>query len=137
MAIQFKPKSERELSNAFLWPEGIYDFEVIKETHFGTAHFATGESTSKKGNPTIHLVLRLTNAQGQTTTVIDYLTPAGRALRKLRHAAISCGLEADYEAGALDAARFIGSTGRLKLAIEKSKNNQYPDRNVVTDYVSG
>ncbi len=45
------------------------------------------------------------------------------------------GLTAQYQAGELLAEDFVGRTGKAKVAIEKDKSGQYPDRNRIEDYL--
>jgi len=51
---------------------------------------------------------------------------------KLRHAINSCGVDVDTTITAKD---FIGKCGRAKIGVQKSKDPQYSDKNVIADYL--
>lgn len=120
--MKLTPKSEKEVSNFKVFPKGIYDFEVI------TAE----EKTSKAGNDMIEVRLRVFDAEGNRTTVTDYLMEA--IAYKLRHAAAACGLLGSYEQGQLNADNMVGCCGKVVLAVETPVG--YPEKNVVKDYIS-
>jgi hypothetical protein len=82
----------------------------------------------------IVLRLRLHRKNGETKMLTDYLVE--QRAKKLRNAAITCGLEAEYDEGEVNAADFKGRKGVLKLGIERPKNG-YGRRNQVVDYVVG
>lgn len=131
--MRFQPKTEKEIQEANLWPAGIYDFEILPDTKIGANSYSTCDRVSKSGNDMIQLVVKVVNDEGRDRVVIDYLME--QIEYKLRHAAVACGLEDEYESGQLHADQFIGKTGKLKLKIEKDKNGQYADKNAVADYV--
>lgn len=121
--MKFTPKSDKELAEERLLPEGEYGFEI-----------SGGEDkVSKKGNEMIELTVRVFKPDGNFNLVTDYLMEA--ILYKVSHAAKACGLEDKYESGDLHGEDFIGKTGMLKLGIQKDKEGQYPDKNVVKDYI--
>lgn len=121
--MKFTPKSDKELAEERLLPEGTYGFEI-----------SGGEDkTSKAGNDMIELTVRVFKPDGSFLLVTDYLMEA--ILYKVSHAAKACGLEDKYMAGSLSGQDFIGKTGELKLGIQKDKNGTYPDKNVVKDYI--
>jgi hypothetical protein len=122
--MNFQPKTEQEIIESKLWPKGDYDFEI-------TDGFDNTSKTS--GKPMIELKLKLSNGKGQGRTITDYLL--AETPEKLRHAADACGLLDRYNTGSLSGNEFRGKRGRLKLGIEKDKKRQYPDKNVVLDYV--
>lgn len=119
--MQVTPKTEKEVSNFKVFPKGTYDFEVI------TAE----EKKSKAGNDMIEVSLRVFDAEGNRNTVRDYLMES--IAYKLRHAAAACGLLGSYEQGQLNADNMVGCTGKLILGVETPDN--YPEKNVVKDYV--
>ena len=121
--MQVSPKTDRELATANLFPAGEYDFEVVDAK----------DTVSKAGNDMIVLNLRVYDGMGSSRFVYDYLLD--QMAYKVKHAAEACGLLKDYESGKLDAASFVGKTGRVKLTIQASKDPQYDDKNVVKDYV--
>lgn len=124
--MRFKPKSEKEIQEErfpVLKP-GKYHFEVM----------AASEEVSKKGNQMIVLKLKILDDSLNVLTFLkDYLMET--MSYKLRHAAYSCDLGSQYDAGELHADQFIGKSGMLDLGIQKDKTGQYPDKNNVNDYV--
>lgn len=123
--MQFTPKTENEIIEAALWPEGVYDFEIVEAS----------DTISKKGNEMIALSLRVYDANGGHRFVNDYLLES--MAFKLRHCAYACGLGSDYENGFLAAEKFVGRSGKLKLGVEKPRDDKYPPKNTVRDYIVG
>lgn len=121
--MKFEPKTEKELAEMNLLPEGEYGFEIS----------GAEEKISKAGNEMIVLTVRIFKPDGSFQIITDYLMEA--LAFKLRHAADACGLTHEYETGILAAENFIGKTGMLKLKIQKDKNGEYPDKNTVGDYI--
>lgn len=121
--MRYTPKSEKEIAEERLLPEGEYPYQISGAI----------EKTSKSGNDMIELTVRVFKPDGSFVLVTDYLLES--LAYKLRHAAVACGLEKIYDAGTLTADNFIGKEGMLKLGIQKDKNGQYPDRNSVKDYI--
>lgn len=122
--MQFTPKTEEEVDTRVLLPAGEYDAAVTQ---------ASDEISKSKGTEQIHLVLRVTDDDGHTNVVHDYLLEAMPG--KLRHFCVATGMEAEYESGELSAAHCSGMDVRVRLGIEKGKD-PYPDKNVVKDYIS-
>jgi hypothetical protein len=120
--MQFEPKSERELKAA-PFAKGIYPFTVI----------AACEKRSSQGNAMLVLKLLVTDGGESRIVLTDYLL--AKRLLKLRNAALSCGLEAEYRSGKLTEDDFMERSGRLRLAVKKDPDGTYADRNVVADYV--
>jgi hypothetical protein len=122
--MKFKPKSEREVSSAGLFPPGEYDFEIVEAT----------EDTSKSGNDMIVMKVSIFNQEGQRRFVFDYLVDTDGGAYKIRHCAESVGLLASYERGELEADDLVGKAGTCKVGIQKDKTGNYPDKNVINDY---
>jgi hypothetical protein len=120
--MRFTPKSERELQEERLLPEGVYNFEVAEAE----------DAVSKKGNEMIAVTLRVFSDSGRALLVDDYLMEA--MLFKLLHFCEATGLSAKYAAGTLEAQDCIGRGGKVKLAHEEKGG--FPPRNVVKDYVT-
>ena len=116
--MRFNPDAS-EGSNVL--PGAEYDFEVIRAS----------ESISSHGNDMIVLKLRV-GSNGTSKIVTDYIV--AKQVRKVRMVARACGLLDLFESGEILAEHFMGRKGRVKLAVEKSVNPQYPDRNVVDRY---
>ena len=121
--MKFQPKSDKEIAEERLLPAGEYGFEISGGV----------EKTSKAGNEMIELTVRVFKEDGNFLLVTDYLMES--MMYKLSHAAKACGLESKYNAGSLQGEDFVGKTGKLKLKIQSDKNGQYPDKNVIADYI--
>jgi len=145
--MRFQPKTEDELKTENLWKAGEYGFEVVQEVTLGTNTMTTRDAISKVkedgsgGNEMIQLVLKVFNDEGHSIYLMDYLLES--AGKKLRNAAIACGLLSKYETGELCADDFVGKTGNIKLKIQSGKEKKdepgekYPDRNAVAGYLAG
>jgi len=131
-AMQFAPRSEKEIRAAQAWPVGVYPFEVLERAFLGGREIETCETTSQAGKDMIVLVLRV-RREGEQRIIVDYLMPEAGV--RLRRACMACGLGDEYEAGELHAADFLGKSGTVRLVIERGKGVQ-PDRNAVGDYVA-
>jgi len=134
MAIALSNKTDEELEkeqreNGLIPKDTIVDFEVLDEVKFGTKTIYTEDAQSKAGNDMIVLVLKIFH-NDKERVLIDYLT-AGMEF-KLRHAINTCGIDVDTAVSATD---FIGKSGRARLGIQKSKDPQYSDKNVIADYL--
>lgn len=121
--ISFQPKTEAQIREGQLAPDGDYDFTVIKAE----------EMTSAKGNPMIKLKLGIFNGEAMRWHVTDFLVAAMEA--KLRHFSETTGLLARYERGELAADDCTGRSGRVRLVIESDEMGKYPDKNSVKDYL--
>jgi len=134
MAIVLSSKTdeeiEKEMREGNLIPKDtIVDFEVLEEVSFGTKTVKTEDTTSKAGNDMIVLVLKVFH-NDKERVLVDYMT--GAMEFKLRHAINSCGVDVDTTITAKD---FIGKCGRAKIGVQKSKDPQYSDKNVIADYL--
>lgn len=121
--MRFTPKTEQEIQEANLLPEGKYDFEVI----------AAEEKQSAKGNDMIVVTIAIYQNGNRKTNVFDYLLES--MAFKLRHFCQNTGLIEKYESGELTADDCIGKTGLCKIKIQKDKSGNYPDKNVIADYL--
>lgn len=121
--MEFTPKSESEINEERLFPDGVYDFEV-----------QTAEDTvsKKSGKDMIKIALRVWGDNGGTNLITDYLMGGGM-LYKLLHFCSATGLMAHYEAGTLCADDCVGRCGKVSLKVEPA--GQYPAKNTVKDYV--
>lgn len=115
-------EAEKAKKTGSLWEAGDYGFDVQDAL----------EKTSKAGNDMIELVLNVYNEHGDVKQVRDYLLES--IAWKIRSAAQACGLSTEYDSGHLTAMDFVGKSGKLQLKIQKSKDPQYGDKNVVADY---
>lgn len=119
--MKFQPKTEQEIQEERLLPEGEYSFQIS----------GAEDTQSKAGNDMIKLTVRVFKPDGNFLLVDDYLVEA--MLYKVLHLCEATGLKEDYDAGQLDSQKFIGKTGMLKLGIQKS--DAFPDRNTIKDYI--
>jgi hypothetical protein len=120
--MRFQPKQENELSR--LLPDGEYGFEILDAT----------DEVSKNNNEMIKLKIALYDGEDVGAYAFDYLMES--VAYKLRHCSIACGLLPQYESGELVANMFIGKIGQVKVIVQKDKTGQYPDKNVIKDYVT-
>lgn len=123
--MKFTPKTENEVQSDGRLPKGEYDFEIVESS----------DEVSKKGNEMIKLKVQVYDDEGHGRILFDYLLE--EISYKLRHAAYACKLGDNYEAGTLAAADFAGRAGRCKVGIQKDKTGEYPDKNVIQDYIVG
>jgi hypothetical protein len=136
MAITLSNKTdeqiEKEMKEKGLIPKNtICDFTVLDEVTFGTKTIRTEDTTSKAGNDMIVLALEVFHGESEHgKVIIDYIT--GAMEFKLRHAMASCGVTKNP----VYAKDFIGKSGKVKIGIQKSKDEQYSDKNIVSDYVA-
>jgi hypothetical protein len=121
--MQFQAKTEKQINEENLIPEGVYPFDVMNADN----------KTSKAGNEMIELELRIYCADGRERSLNDWLMP--KMAFKLFHFCAYCGLSQQYDAGTLTAADCVGKSGFVKIGIQADKQGQYPDRNSVKDYV--
>lgn len=123
MSLVFKPMTEEEVLN--LLQPGTYDFEVFN---------AINDVSKKTGNPMIKLTLCVYDKTGKKYFVTDYIMTA--LMYKLKHFCDVAGLEEKFKEGKLSYEDCLGKVGKLKLKIGQDKENKYPPRNEVVDYVS-
>jgi hypothetical protein len=119
--MKFQPKTEAQLIEENLSPEGEYDFEVVGAI----------EKMSKTGNDMIELKLRV-YVGDKERIIFDYLLEA--MAFKLIHFCEATGLSAVYEAGQLTAEDCIGQSGKLNLVIQEGKGG-FASKNSVGDYI--
>lgn len=122
--MRFAPKSADEIAQDGLLKPGVYDFEIAG---------AEDAISKSSGAEMIKLRVKVFDLDGGSTIIFDYLMES--VAYKLRHAAEVCGLERAYERGELNAFDFEGKVGRVKVAIQKDKTGQYPDKNSIADYL--
>lgn len=121
--MRFAAKTEDQLNEERMLPEGEYPFEIS----------AAEETTSAKGNEMIKLLVRVFKPDGQFILVNDYLLEIMQF--KLLHCSEACGLADKYDTGELAAEDFIGKTGKLKLGQDPAKGD-FPAKNSIKDYIA-
>ena len=122
--MNFEPKTEKQLAENRPLHVGVFQFEILE----------AWEKTSDAGNPMFELKVQITNGNGISRTLADYLLPKGVRAEKLLRCCIACGMREKYDSGALSHDDFVGRRGRLRLGLEKKKG--FPDRNVIEDYLA-
>lgn len=120
--MQFQPKTESEIREASLAPDGEYDFDVLEAS----------DKTSKSGNQMIAAKIGVYGGSHVRWHVYDYLLPLMEA--KLRHFCDTTGLLSLYESGRLRAEDCVGRSGKCRIKTKKAEG-QYGAKNVVDDYV--
>lgn len=125
-------RTEEEIAELNLWPAGEYGFEIAAATD----KISKIKPDGTGGNEMIELKVAIFNSEGNQRILFDYLMDTAQMAYKLRHAAEACGILAKYEAGNLLASDFHGKTGHAKVRIQKDKTGNYPDKNVISDYVT-
>jgi len=123
--MKFKPKSEKELAEANLWPKGDYSFEILESE----------DATDKNGNDMLKLKVKVFKDNGASQNIFDYVSGTWMEY-KLRHLAEAAGKLADYEKGELNAYDLVGKTGFCKVGVSVDKTGQYPDKNGINDYLT-
>jgi hypothetical protein len=122
--MKFTPKTEKEIKELNLLPEGYYNFEVMEAK----------DVVSQNGNQMISLVLRI-NFNHKERKLFDNLMEAFEF--KLRSFCYAVGLQENYEQGNLEASDCMKKYGRIKVVIapEKTvKGKTYKSRNEVEEY---
>lgn len=123
--MNFQPKTAEELAAQSLWPDGEYDFEIIK------AEYAVSGAQSKNpGTKYIKMTARIFDDESERL-VNPILHPAMEW--QLRSFCYETGLDAQYVAGTLDPHDCVGRAGKLQLKTEKANGN-FPAKNVVKDW---
>lgn len=124
--MNYIPKTEEELAQESLLPDGTYDFEIIE----------TSEGYSKKGNEMITLKLCVFDTDGSTRNIFDYIALGNNfGERKLRHAANACGLIDVYMSGKLADITFLNATGKILVKQQKGTDDFPLPKNIVSDYL--
>jgi hypothetical protein len=118
--MRFNPEAK---ANTDLLPNGEYEFVVV----------AANESTSSNDNDMLVLKLKV-GANGSSKIITDYVV--SKNVKKVKKLAQACGLGDLVSTGELLPENFIGRSGRVRLVVEKSRNQNWPDRNVVENYVT-
>ncbi len=121
--LKFLPKTEEDLKRENLCPNGLQPFTVLQ----------AADQTSTTGKEMIALKLNV-HAEDGDYHLYDYISPYFMPF-KLRHFAVSVGLESKYNAGSLCAADCENREGWCDVAQKDDK--QYGPKNVIKDYTVG
>lgn len=119
--MNFAPKTKEQIEDEKLWPKAEYGFEIVDAE----------EKKSGAGNDMFEIVVRVSNGNGTSRKLTDYLLP--KRAGKLYSCCAAIGLLDKYRSGVLSADDFIGGRGKLLLSVEKGKNG-FPPRNVIEEY---
>lgn len=140
MALNYHPITAEQEKKLSVIEKGEYDF-YVKECK--QERSKGGLDKEGKQKPVYDMVvpkLMIMDNLGRERPVTDWVlvVPAeDRMGFKLRHFAISCGLEERYLNGSLSAQDFIGKHGVVKIAIRDAvdKNGEKYLTNSVVDYM--
>ena len=124
--MKFQPKTDKEIAEENLLPEGTYPFEISN---------SEDDVSKSSGLDMIVLTVRVFKGDGSFNLLTDYLSSSEKAQFKLRNICKATGLIDDYDKGELTAGQFIGKTGEVKIKIQKDKNGEYADKNAVASYI--
>lgn len=125
----FIPKSDKELNDERLLPEGEYDFEVVKAEN----KISKPKNGEREGSPMIKLDIRLYLDDGAMRMVSDFLVFKESSMFKISQFSKCVGLYELYKAGKIDAEDCVGRGGKLKLKIDPE--GEFPSKNSVKSYV--
>lgn len=122
--MRFTPKDESELSK--LLPPGVYDLEITE-----------AEDTFVKDTDREQIKIRVAVWDGDRVRarLFDYLNEG--VAYKIRHICKATGQMSKYDSGELTAKDLLGKMCKGKIVIEKDKQNKYPDKNKIQDYLEG
>ena len=118
--MRFTPKTEQQIAEENLVPDGLYDFEVA----------TSEEKVSKSGNDMIVVTLKVYDVTGRFVLVTDYLLES--FLPKLLAFCKETGLRSSYDDGTLSSDDLPNRTGKVQIAVEQK--GDYPAKNVVKWY---
>lgn len=129
--LTFEPKTEMQLNEMNLLPEGVYTWECVKAI----------SKVSQAGNDMIEITLKIWGPDGKDHIVFDRLMPA--MMYKLKHYFDSCGHPEIYQSGNVKSNDCEHKSGNLHLIIEKyiykSKDENIKpverSKNSVKDYI--
>lgn len=125
--MNFQPQTEAELEE-----DRRKRMKILKK---GEADFvvktALDKHAQKNGVEMIELQIEVTDADGTSKVLKDWLHPA--LMHRIRHFCYAVGLGSIYERGELCAEHCVGRGGRCMVIIESSE--EYGDQNKVRDYV--
>jgi hypothetical protein len=121
--LNFQPKTEKELQEQMLWPDGEYDFEVVK-----AEPAKSGPQSKNPGTPFIKLNVAIFNADGAKKFINPILHPAMEW--QLRQFCEETLIIEKYESGSLEAGDCEGLCGKLQLKTKEAEGN-FPAKNEV------
>ena len=126
--MKFTPKTEEQLAEENLIPNGVYDFEVLE------AHPKVSKAAKQRGETEpnmIHLKLKVYEDVDHGVFIDDYLME--QMAFKLRHFCEETGLIEVYNTGQLSADMCAGRAGKCKIGKGNPQEGYLP-KNEVKDY---
>jgi len=105
--------------------------DMLPAGQYAASVKAAKEKVSKSGNEMIELILTVYGPNGSQVDVFDYLLSTDAMQFKVKHFCESAGL--DYERGELQAIDCEEKSVKVNLEIKKQEG--YPDKNNVKDYL--
>ncbi len=85
----------------------------------------------------IVLTARVFHDDGRIQQITDYLIPGTEfGDKKLAQCCEASNMMVEYDSGEIEAADFIGRSGKCKIKIEVDKKKEYPDKNAVASYLA-
>ncbi len=124
--MQITPRTEKEIKEMRLVPEGEYYFKIIK---------AEEKVSKSSGQPMIELNLVIWDEKGKERYVTDYLINNDNMAFKIRHLYECIGMIEEYNSGNIDPFSLLNKEGNVKIIVQKDKKGIYNDKNVVKDYI--
>lgn len=126
--MKVTPRTEEEIRTMMIWPDGEYSFEILN---------ADEKISKSSGKDMLEILFKVYNNDGKSKLITDYLLDNDdpRMSFKLRHLCNCVGLLESYNKGQLEAIQFIGKSGKAILKTQKDKFGNYPDKNVIKDYI--
>lgn len=123
--MKFEPKTEAQLEELDLLPDGIYEFSV----------YSAEDKLSKSGFPMIQLKLEIYGNMLGTKYIFDYLVSSNHPItqKRIRHFCYATGLADLYELGEINSHHLMSKSGKLILGIEDSE--KFGKKNRVIDYL--
>lgn len=121
--MKYQPKTEEEVNNFSLCPEGVFPFEVVHAE----------EKLSQKGNEMIQLKLKVFDDEGNQHIVYDFLMEA--VAFKLKHFCDAVGLAELYKSGELTDIECEGKTGKVEIGHRPDQKDKEKMRHGVKDYI--
>lgn len=122
--MNFTPKTDEEIQRMLLIPDGEKCYAEVKES---------SNHISKEGKESIMLNLDIWEDVSVRCKLYVYLTPAFMLLFK--HACIAMLGQEKYDSGNIQAEDFLNKSCDVIIGIQKDKKGQYPDKNIVKDFV--
>jgi hypothetical protein len=120
-----KPPTEAEAAKLAAKPSLMAD--GVYPAHIARAY----EDKSKKQRDMIVATFVVLDAEGNEREILVYLNTSNAGILLLRHAAVSIGAEARFNAGSISAEDFPGHDVRVQIGTERKRG--WPARNVILD----